>query len=113
MNQALGMERFSRLSTDKMMLFNPILFVCNINIIKEAKTMEKTEGKALTVEGLQHALSSAKHVKQDYEKLAEETPSQATRQIFQDMASDMQRHIDQLDYRMQSIGQSGYADRSH
>jgi rubrerythrin len=63
--------------------------------------------------GLHKALTSARQSKQSYEQLAQETPVPATKQIFQDMASDMQRHIDQLDYRMQAVTQAEQFDQSN
>jgi rubrerythrin len=75
--------------------------------------MIQTEGNPAISADLQKALTTAKQSKQNYEKLAQETPIQATKQIFQDMASDMQRHIDQLDYRMQSMTQAEQFDQSN
>jgi rubrerythrin len=75
--------------------------------------MAQMEGNPAIGADLQKALTAAKQSKQNYEKLAQDTPAQATRQIFQDMASDMQRHIDQLDYRMQSVTQAEQFDQSN
>lgn len=75
--------------------------------------MAQAEGQASHATGLQKALSAAKQSKQSYERLARETPVPATKQIFQDMASDMQRHIDQLDYRMQTVAQAEQFDESN
>lgn len=75
--------------------------------------MDNMEGKQTSADGLQSALTSARQSKQNYEKLAQETPIPATKQIFQDMASDMQRHIDQLDYRMQVVSQADQFDKSN
>jgi rubrerythrin len=72
-----------------------------------------TEGQEVDASGLQKALSAARQSKQNYEQLAQETPATATKQIFQDMASDMQRHIDQLDYRMQVVAQAEQFDASN
>jgi rubrerythrin len=74
--------------------------------------MAQMEGKAAGADRLQKALSAARQSKQSYEQLAQETPTPATKQIFQDMASDMQRHIDQLDYRMQTVAQAEQFDQS-
>jgi hypothetical protein len=68
-----------------------------------------TEGQEVDASGLQKALSAARQSKQNYEQLAQETPATATKQIFH----DMQRHIDQLDYRMQVVAQAEQFDASN
>jgi rubrerythrin len=82
-------------------------------LAKEAENMVQAEGQAANAVGLQKALSAAKQSKQSYEQLAQGTPIPATQQIFRDMASDMQRHIDQLDYRMQTVAQAEQFDESN
>jgi hypothetical protein len=70
-------------------------------------------GQTANTAGLQKALVAARQSKQSYEQLAQEASVSATKQIFQDMASDMQRHIDQLDYRMQTVAQADQFDQSN
>jgi rubrerythrin len=82
-------------------------------LAKEAEEMVQAGERTVNGSGLQKALSAARQSKQSYEQLAQETPVPATKQIFQDMASDMQRHIDQLDYRMQTVAQAEQFDESN
>jgi rubrerythrin len=83
-----------------------------MQVLKEAGNMAQAEGQRMG-SSLQKALAAARQSKQSYEQLAQETSVSATKQIFHDMASDMQRHIDQLDYRMQTVAQAEQFDRSN
>jgi rubrerythrin len=75
--------------------------------------MDNMEGNLTVGDDLQKALSSARTSKDSYQKLVESTPIPATKQIFQDMVNDMQRHIDQLDYRIQTVSQADQFDKSN
>jgi rubrerythrin len=75
--------------------------------------MDSMEGKVTVAADLQKALTSARTSKDSYQKLVESTPIPATKQIFQDMVKDMQRHIDQLDSRIQTVSQSAQFDKSN
>jgi rubrerythrin len=75
--------------------------------------MDNMEGNLAVADDLQKALSSAHTSKDSYQKLVESTPIPATKRIFQDMVNDMQRHIDQLDYRIQTVSQADQFDKSN
>jgi rubrerythrin len=75
--------------------------------------MDNSEGKFTVSADLQNALAAAKTSKDNYQKLVQSTPVPATKQVFQDMVNDMQRHIDQLDYRVQTVSQADQFDKSN
>jgi rubrerythrin len=58
----------------------------------------------LTVQSdLKKALASAQSALGSYSTFAESTQDQSAKQMFQQMAQDMQRHIDQLNSRLSYI----------
>ncbi|MDK2901918.1 MAG: hypothetical protein PWR14_822 [Thermosediminibacterales bacterium] len=52
---------------------------------------------------LKKALASAQSALGSYSTFAESTQDQSAKQMFQEMAQDMQRHIDQLNSRLSYI----------
>lgn len=52
---------------------------------------------------LKKALASAQSALGSYSTFAESTQDQSAKQMFQQMAQDMQRHIDQLNSRLSYI----------
>jgi len=63
--------------------------------------------KKLTVQqDVQKAVASAEAAQGSYLMFASSTQDQSAKQMFQSMASDMQRHIDQLKGRGEYLAQS-------